>query len=48
MAETTDTRIDQKTNTDWVGYIWQKDKSKTKANKQNKKTKKKQNKNKQK
>jgi hypothetical protein len=35
MAETTDTRTDQKTNTDWIGYIWQKDKSKTKQ-KQNK------------
>ena len=41
MAETTDTRTDQKTNTDWIGYIWQKDKSKTN------KTKAKQNKNKQ-
>ena len=41
IAETTDTRNDQKTNTDWIGYIWQKDKSKTK---QTKKTKTKQNK----
>jgi hypothetical protein len=53
IAETTDTRNDQKTNTDWIGYIWQKDKSKTKQTKQKKnktkqnKTKAKQNKNKQ-